>query len=345
MKYSTDFGLWNTVFAVPAQIVDKHLKLCGAAQLKVLLFLLRHAGGEIELAALAERVGLLPGDTQDALNYWIQAGVLSARLCEDGAALTAAPEAKPAPIVSISTVPAPAASVAAPEAEQPPHQQGAAPPHTRPGSTEIAHMLEQNSELKSLFSEAEASLGKTLTSADLSTLASLYDWAGIPVDVLLTVMEYCKQTGKTNLRYIEKVALGWQERGVDTFEKAERYIKESLEADARQKLCKTAFGIYDRALTSREAEFIKSWFCDYKFDIAIIKLAYERSIEHTGKVSFPYINKVLTNWHSQNISTPEQATKEEAAFSRQKAEQTKPKSSYDIDEFEQYLLRGSSKPE
>ncbi|WP_312643741.1 DnaD domain protein [Hydrogenoanaerobacterium sp.] len=340
MKYSLDFGLWNSVFAVPTQIVDQHMKMCGAAQLKVLLILLRNAGGEMQLADIAALLNLSAGDTQDALNYWIAAGVVCAQPDIDGMALSAG---KTEPATQQAVLP-PARTVQQTTETQKAvkHSVGSAPLQ-KPRPAEIAQMIEKSSELKALLTEAEAALGKTLTSSDISTLAALYDWAGISVDVLLTVIEYCKQVGKTNLRYIEKVAVSWQERGIDTFDKAEHFIKESLETDAQTKLVKTAFGIYDRALTSKENEFVRTWFRDYRFDIAIVKLAYERSIEHTGKVSFPYINKVLTNWHSQNISTPEQATKEEAAFARQKAEREKPKSSYDIDEFEQYLLNSSPK--
>ena len=37
MEYKLNLGSWNSVFAVPSDIVDKHLKLAGAVQLKVLL--------------------------------------------------------------------------------------------------------------------------------------------------------------------------------------------------------------------------------------------------------------------------------------------------------------------
>lgn len=358
MKYTTKFGVWGSVFAVPSQIVDEHLRFCGSQHLKVLLFLLRHPDMSIELDELASTLRLSPGDTQDALNYWIEAGVLAAKSGEEETelnvnaveshaprTLSASPQAAvaaaPKPFVNSGEALQSDEKTVETESAPTVPDMDTKPPRVRMSTAEVSDMAEHNSELKSLLSEAEAALGKTLTSADISALASLYDWAGIPVEVLLTVIEYCRQKGKTNLRYVEKVALGWQEKGVDSFEKAERYIKEVLERDAQEDICKSAFGIYDRRLTTKESEFIKSWFNDYKFDIAIVKLAYERSIEHTGKVSFAYINKVLTNWHEKNISTPEQATKDEQNFARQKNDAAKPKSSYDIDEFEAYLMRGA----
>ena len=43
MSYSINLGSWQSIFAVPSDVVDKHLKLAGGAQLKVLLWVLRHA--------------------------------------------------------------------------------------------------------------------------------------------------------------------------------------------------------------------------------------------------------------------------------------------------------------
>ncbi len=46
MSFSINLGNWNSVFAVPSAVVDEHIKLAGSAQLKVLLWVLRHAGEE-----------------------------------------------------------------------------------------------------------------------------------------------------------------------------------------------------------------------------------------------------------------------------------------------------------
>lgn len=342
MKYSLDCGLWNSVFAVPSQIVDNHLKMCGAAQLKVLLVLLRGGGTAMELEDIAAFLNFSPGDTQDALNYWILAGLLLPIHTQNGVTLTADMQAPPA---STAPVPAPHVPAQTESAQAEPgtkYSVGSAP-LKKPTIPDIEDLMRNSTGFKALLQEAEASLGKSLKTSDIASLAAMYDWAGLPVDVVLIILEYCKALGKTNFRYIEKVAESWLNNGIDTFEKAEHYIKDRLEADVRERLIKSAFGIYDRALTTKESEFVKLWLDGYHLDISIIKLAYERCIENTGKMSFPYINKILTGWHSQNITTPEQATKAEEAFSRQKNEPKKSKSSYDIDEFEQFLLRNPQK--
>ena len=77
MEYSINMGSWNSVFAVPSCVVDEHMKLAGGAQLKVLLYLLRHSNERVSLDTLAFAIGQKPSDTQDALDYWVNCGLMS----------------------------------------------------------------------------------------------------------------------------------------------------------------------------------------------------------------------------------------------------------------------------
>lgn len=79
MDYQLNLGAWNAVFAVPSAVVDQHLKLAGSAQLKVLLWLLRHAGEDTGMEALAKAVGLSRMDAADALQYWVEVGILQGK--------------------------------------------------------------------------------------------------------------------------------------------------------------------------------------------------------------------------------------------------------------------------
>ncbi|MBQ9993945.1 MAG: hypothetical protein IJP17_04465, partial [Clostridia bacterium] len=77
MDYSINLGAWRSVFAVPGEVVDKHLRLAGAAQLRALLYILRHSDSKIDLSELSLAIGLSEGDTADAVEYWVTCGLLS----------------------------------------------------------------------------------------------------------------------------------------------------------------------------------------------------------------------------------------------------------------------------
>ena len=80
MEYRMNLGAWNSVFAVPCEVVDRHLKLAGALQLKVLLWALRHSGEAFTTAALAEATGASEADVRDAMLYWTENGLFRHRL-------------------------------------------------------------------------------------------------------------------------------------------------------------------------------------------------------------------------------------------------------------------------
>ena len=77
MSITINLGNWNSVFAVPSSLVDKHIKLAGALQLKVLLWVLRHAGEPISCEEISKALGATPADTADALQYWTETGLLT----------------------------------------------------------------------------------------------------------------------------------------------------------------------------------------------------------------------------------------------------------------------------
>ena len=41
------------------------------------------------------------------------------------------------------------------------------------------------------------------------------------------------------------------------------------------------------------------------FDLDAITLAYEKTCLNTGGLKWPYMNKILLSWHSQNLHTAE----------------------------------------
>ena len=68
---------------------------------------------------------------------------------------------------------------------------------------------------------------------------------------------------------------------------------------------------------------------------------FKRAIDQIGKVSFAYINKILSSWHDKGITTTQQAAQErQSAKAMQKSEQ----SSIDFDQIQQYITYGGQAP-
>ena len=77
MNYSLNAGEWNSVFAVPASVVDKYIKIAGENSLKLLLYLLRHGGKAFSEDKLRDDLGFHEaGELEDAALFWIQRGII-----------------------------------------------------------------------------------------------------------------------------------------------------------------------------------------------------------------------------------------------------------------------------
>ena len=310
MAYQLSFGIWGELFAVPTAIVDQHIQLCSAASLKALLVLLRNGGRPLALSDIARKIGLSEPDTQDALNYWIVSGLLAR---DDG---SPPPAAAPSPIAQAAlATPSLPETAGAPAASESEEEQKVIRTSSRPRLTQemIADMAKKDRHIASLIEEAQTLLGGPLSPTATEMLVSLQSYGGMPVEVILMVIQYCVSIGKSSVRYIEKTAYDWMDRGIDTFEKAERHMLEQNKVNEQEGKIKKAFGIYDRNLTSKEREYIEKWFGRFQFELPMIQLAYERTIDNKGKLSFPYCDAILTKWFEKGIKTPRQAVDEMSA--------------------------------
>lgn len=302
--YTVNPNEYKKIFAVPSSVTEKHIKTAGALSLKVLLLVLSQP--QITSQRMAEMLCVSAGDIQDAANYWIINGILVSSEETVPPVSNASSSAEGTPIKRVSQAP------------------------VRLSGKELEKRVKESSDVQLLISETERNFGKNLIPSEASALVSLYDWAGLSVDIILMIIGYCASIGKTNMRFVEKLAFEWIDKGIDSHETVAIHIKQLTEKSANESAVKTTFGIYNRSLTTKEKNFIHSWFVDMRFDIDMIKLAYEKTIDSTNNMSFGYINKILTSWNEKGIRTPAQAEEEQKNYTdSRKNQQSNP--SYDLE--------------
>lgn len=293
MAYTIDFGPWGSIFAVPAAVADRHLKFCSEAQLKVLLLALRQGQSPVDTAGIAGRLGLTEAEVDDCLQYWQEA-----QLFTEGSAPQ--PEkAGPAPVEpSKKTVEEGVTTI---------RSRG----HLSPG--EVNALLREDKRFAGLAAELEKARGSVLSPSEREILAYLCGSLELTPEYLLVAAAYCRDRGKKKMSYLEKMVAGWLEEGIDTYEKAEVHIRRLTRQEDDEGRIRRLFGLPERALTAREKACINRWCGEYMTPDALIKLAYDRAVEATGKVSFAYIDKVLAAWTAKGITTVEAAEAERTA--------------------------------
>lgn len=93
-------------------------------------------------------------------------------------------------------------------------------PHYSP--KEINELICSNENTKELVNYIQTNFNKLLTHRDIETIVDFYCWLHLPVDVIkLLLSTYCDK----NLSFIEKIAIEWNQNGIDTVAKANEFIK------------------------------------------------------------------------------------------------------------------------
>ena len=148
-----------------------------------------------------------------------------------------------------------------------------------------------DSDFRSICDSAQQAYGKMLDESMVNTLLNLYKWVGLPSSVLNLLMFYLAGKGKRSMNYLEKTALDWKEKEIDSVDKANEYIRECEHRNEKCEHIKLLLGIYGRNLVKKEREYILKWLEEFSEDE--ILSAYEIAVEKTGKISFSYTDKVL----------------------------------------------------
>lgn len=293
MAYTIDFGPWGSIFAVPAAVADRHLKFCSEAQLKVLLLALRQGQSPVDTAGIAGRLGLTETEVDDCLQYWQEAQLFTEGSAPQPEKAEPAPAEPPKKTVEegITTI----------------RSRG----HLSPG--EVNALLREDKRFAGLAAELEKARGSVLSPSEREILAYLCGSLELTPEYLLVAAAYCRDRGKKKMSYLEKMVAGWLEEGIDTYEKAEVHIRRLTRQEDDEGRIRRLFGLPERALTAREKACINRWCGEYMTPDALIRLAYDRAVEATGKVSFAYIDKVLAAWTAKGITTVEAAEAERTA--------------------------------
>lgn len=307
IEYSINMGQWNSVFAVPSCVVDEHMKLSGAAQLKVLLYMLRHSGEEITLDALAFAIGQKPSDTQDALDYWVNCGLLADRNRQTaGSTETASPEA----IAVNETVPAvPEAAIKNALGLPADKKAPAAREKIRYPFDECMKYVAEDEQLKNMLTAVEATLGKQLTHTEVTCFVTLVKWHGLPCTVVPMLAQYCKSIGKSSMSYIEATGIGWAADEIDNFEKAEKKISALTAKRRAWNTVRSALEIPERKATDSELKYCDLWINMQHIDVDLVRHAYDKCVNKNGKLSFAYMNGIIKRYFEQGITDAPSALK------------------------------------
>lgn len=330
LDYRINLGAWRKVFAVPFCIADEHhLKLASGTQIKVLLYLLAYPDMGIREELIATEIGISKEDVSDALLYWVNSGVLSNSGNEYFPSEQEHNQPAPAP-QPVFTVTAPlqeTASLSTPEARAALSSETHFPPKI------IAGTINGSDAMKCLFQTYERLSGRPPKHAEQQALMVITEEVGMPTEVSLMLVEYCFSIGKATPAYMKAVALEWIESGIDNIIKAEERIRILQAQNTTENRLRQKFGMTN-AFSQKQKATISEWI-NLGIPDELIDEAYDRTLNQTGKLSFPYMDKILKSWNAEGISSVSQIDGEKKPADDAAADDTH---SYSKSEIEQHTL-------
>ena len=303
-----DHGIDATL--VSNRFIDEYMKNCNDAQLKVYLYLLRMIGANLvtSISEIADQFNYTEKDIIRALKYCEKQGLLCLDYDKQGNVRgihvqdldqTVPPKA-PKTAVAIEAAPATEHSVTQAASVVPvsltPDTQTALPEKKDYSPDEIKQFKKDDDFSRILFI-SESYLGRPLSPSDIQTFLFIYDKLKLSVDLIDYLVEYCVEHHKTSHLYIQKVALGWAEKGITTVSQAKAC------STRYRKIVYTvmkALGNFN-APTEMEASVINRWTDEYGFTSDIIMKACERSVLATSNNRLNYADSILTSWYKSGV--------------------------------------------
>ena len=195
--------------------------------------------------------------------------------------------------------------------QAPPAEPADEPPSYR--QEEVAGRLEESGDFRALADEVERKLGKRLTTADLSALLGLYDYLGLPADVIYLLVCHCAERTavrfgpgrKPTLRQIEREGYAWARRGVDTQEAAARYLRDYHRRQGALPGFMRALQLGDRPPAAGEEKYLLQWL-EWGFSPGAARLPCDKTVLKCHEFKWSYCNGILRRWHEAGLHTVEE---------------------------------------
>ena len=303
MVYQINYEAYACNFSLPAAVVGEGMAELEGDYLKVVLLIFKNADRNYSVNLLSNLLNLPEARVEEAIRYWIGRGVLlprdrDSRPVKAEPVLLAGERAEPCPAP-------PAGSV------------------KNPSSGELTFLVEC----------MENQLHRPVTPVEYKSVIHILEYIRLPADVVLMAIEYCISVDKMNARYLEKLCADWADRGITSHEAAEEYLSRLKQERNNEAQIKRLFGIENRNLIESEKKCVSRWLEEFRFGPEVIGFAYERMIGTIGKLSFPYINKILQSWHEKGYRTLEEIRGGEGNGPRREGARS---TSYNIAELDEY---------
>lgn len=305
----------NRIISLPQEIVSDALSSASKEDLKVLLAV--YSNMEFDVAVMAESLDMTQKAFLRSLEFWSSKGAITVDKSagESGVktSKSSSSDAKEQKRVVVHT---------------------SLPHYT---SAEASVIIDNTQGCTELLDSCQQIIGKIFTRSETTIVIGLIDHLSLSHEYILLLFQHASNMNKKSVRYIEKMAINFFDRGILSYHELEAELKQIEDFSGLEKYVRKLFGIGTRDLISKEEAYIKAWASKYCFSKDVIKKAYEITITNTKEPSLHYANGILEKWYASGLKTLPDIEKAIAEYQKKKADNT----SFSTDDFYEAALMRS----
>ena len=176
---------------------------------------------------------------------------------------------------------------------------------------ELLKCMETDRGFDLLRKEVSNRLGKLLSDSDLNILMGLYDFLGLPADVIYLLVSHCVTAAedaygkgrRPTMKQIEKEGYRWARLEIFTQDAANKYLHEYAAMRGKMPKLMHALKLGDRSPVQSEAKYLAQWI-SWGFGPEAVAMAYDRTVLNCGSLKWPYLNSILRRWNDKGLHTP-----------------------------------------
>jgi DnaD/phage-associated family protein len=335
------------VTSIHNTFIEKYMLGANGSYVKVYLYLskcIQSGQDDISISSLADQMENTEKDVLRALNYWEKQGLLTITRSEDKSTILGIdvlnPDTLPAagsgkkqsvaaPVdarMDLQSVAAPVEPTEAAETASPDEsaklpvkedfKEDSAGYHSFQVTPQQTKRLTQDDEFCWTCNVVESYLARPMKPGELQLISYLYDNLHFSSELILHLYEYCISLGKTSTRYIQTVAISWNEKEVKTPEDAQNA---SSTFNASYTAISKAFAL-GRSLAAVERKYVDHWQNDWKMDLSVILEACNRTMLKLQHGDFKYTEGILDNWQKAGCHTLLDVEKADENYAKKKSQ-------------------------
>lgn len=303
------------VFCVPVSVVKNNMNFADEAKLKALLFSLSNAKN-VETKAVASALKISESEAEEALEFWVNEGIL---LSSEDEALPVEAKVETQVVKKFESLPVPNLS-----------------------PRDIVVMCSENSELANLLRSAEQIMSSTLSGSMKSNLINMATYYGLPVPVIITLLEYYKserEAGKSiTTRHLQNMAREWANEEIFSLDAASKKLQELKNVDELWNdviaLCEFDY----KKPSASQRKMLVRWMTDFDNEMIFFACNIMKKYNEKDNHSLKIVDNILKEWKRKGFKTPADVKAQPKKEDKKKSGKLKSKPSFDIDEIEKNAI-------